>query len=85
MFQEFHIANQVGDEELHGDLEVLHELAVGREIIAGQGACSGIIAQPLAETPRQGVEVDGFGRHARAMLTVMAAAPRAVARMLQAH
>ena len=35
--QELDIANEVRDAELHGDLEVLHELAIGREVIAAQG------------------------------------------------
>jgi hypothetical protein len=28
----------MGDAELHGDMEILHVLAVGREIITAQGA-----------------------------------------------
>ena len=55
--EEFDIANQMGDAELHGDIEVLHELAVGREIVAAQGAVE-LVAQDLDQNLRAARLVD---------------------------
>jgi len=55
--EELDIATQMGDAALHGDMEVLPELAVGREIVAAQGALE-LLAQDLDQDLRAAGVVD---------------------------